>query len=362
MSQTECHSCIKSCGVINRYRSRLSLRGLESPITIGEGSTPLIHAPRLATAIGFSGQLYLKYEGMNPTGSFKDRGMTTAVTDAVANGSKAIICASTGNTAASAAAYAARAGIRCYVVIPHGKVALGKLAGAVAYGATVLQIEGGFDQALDLVREVAGTEPVALVNSVNPARIQGQKTAAWEIQEALGKSPDLLCLPVGNAGNITSYWLGFNEAHTFSNGRLSLPTLLGVQAEGAAPFIAGHPIDNPETLCTAIRIGKPARWQEAETAISESNGQFIGASDAYILDTYRLIARSEGVFCEPSSAAGVAGLRLKLETIPEFGAGQTAVAILTGHGLKDPDNAIPSDLAIQTIPAEADALAGALQS
>ena len=324
-------------GVIGRYGPRLAIDQSAEPVTLLEGNTPLIEAPRLAKKLGHTGKLFLKYEGLNPTGSFKDRGMTTALTQARSEGARAVMCASTGNTAASAAAYAARAGLVCYVVIPDGKIALGKLAGALAYGAKVLAIQGSFDAALALVREACNTAPVALVNSVNPARLEGQKTAAWELCETLGTPPDWLALPVGNAGNITAYWLGFNQCEACS---VRKPRLLGGQAAGAAPIVLGHVVESPETLATAIRIGNPARWQEASTALKESDGLIRAATDDEILAAYRLIASLEGVFCEPSSAAGIAVLRQAIAAVPGEFDGRTVVAVLTGNGLKDPDSAI----------------------
>lgn len=317
-------------GVIARYRPRLRLAAGVEAITLGEGSTPLLSAPRLAEALGLTGvDLWLKYEGMNPTGSFKDRGMTVAISQAKHEGARAAICASTGNTAASAAAYCARAGMRCVVLIPEGKVALGKLAGALAYGAQVVQVLGSFDDALRMVRELADHEPIALVNSVNPYRLEGQKTASFEVIDALGFVPDWLALPVGNAGNISAYALGFREA-----GR-GLPRFLGAQAEGAAPIVRGHVVERPETFATAIRIGNPARWQEAETALQESHGHILAVSDLEIERAYHLVSETEGVFCEPSSAAGLAGLAKHRESVRG-----TVVAVLTGHGLKDPDSAM----------------------
>ena len=324
-------------GVIGRYGSRLAIDRLAEPVTLLEGNTPLLPAPRLAKALGHTGKLFLKYEGLNPTGSFKDRGMTTAITQARAAGAQAVMCASTGNTAASAAAYAARAGLACFVVIPDGKIALGKLAGALVYGAKVLAIQGSFDAALALVRKACEATPVALVNSVNPARLEGQKTAAWEICEALGAPPDWLALPVGNAGNITAYWLGFNQCELCAERK---PRLLGGQAAGSAPIVLGHVIENPETLATAIRIGNPARWGEALAALDESSGAIRAATDEEILDAYRLVASLEGVFCEPSSAAGLAVLRQAIAAEPTAFEGKTVVAVLTGNGLKDPDSAI----------------------
>lgn len=331
-------------GIIHAYRPFLRISPIE-PITLHEGNTPLLPAPRLARAIGFPGLLYLKYEGLNPTGSFKDRGMTTAITQAVAEGARAVICASTGNTAASAAAYAARAGLRAVVLVPAGNVALGKLAAAMAYGATVLAVEGNFDEALALVRRAVEIYPLALVNSLNPYRLEGQQTAAFEICDALGRAPDWLCIPVGNAGNITAYWKGFRAYH--EAGRIdTLPRLLGVQAEGAAPLVLGHPVERPETIATAIRIGRPARGAEARQAVQESGGQFLAVSDAEILEAWRMLATLEGLFVEPASAASIAGLRraLAMGFIPPDGA-LTIVAVLTGHGLKDPE------IAVRTLPA-----------
>ncbi len=323
-------------GVIHAYRPFLRVAPVE-PVTLHEGDTPLIPAPRLARAIGLSASLYLKYEGLNPTGSFKDRGMTAALTQAVADGARAVLCASTGNTAASAAAYAARAGLRAFVLVPAGKVALGKLAGAMAYGATVLAVEGNFDVALELARRTTATYPVTLVNSLNPYRLEGQQTAAFEVCDQLGRAPDWLSIPVGNAGNITAYWKGFRAYH--QAGRTEhLPRLLGVQAEGAAPLVYGRPFENPETIATAIRIGRPARGSEARQAVQESGGMFLAVSDEEILQAWRLLASLEGVFVEPASAASVAGLRRALvERRVEVSADQTVVAVLTGHGLKDPN-------------------------
>ncbi|MDR3688570.1 MAG: threonine synthase [Fimbriimonas sp.] len=321
-------------GLIARYGARLAISQSVEPVTLYEGDTPLIPAPRLGDAVVPGGQLFLKYEGLNPTGSFKDRGMTTAITQAVADGARSVVCASTGNTAASAAAYAARAGLKCIVLIPDGKIALGKLAGAVAYGARVIAVKGSFDDGLRMVREASERAPVALVNSVNPARLQGQKTAAWEVTEQLGQAPDWLCLPIGNAGNITAYWLGFCEDEK------GLPRLLGAQAAGAAPLIQGKQIKNPETRATAIRIGNPARWQEAVSALERSNGHVLSVTDDEIFAAYHMTARLEGIFCEPSSAAGVAGLIKSVASGKVNPEGKRFVCVLTGHGLKDPDSAV----------------------
>jgi len=342
-------------GVLAEYGHRMALAGKESPVSLLEGATPLIPAPRLAERLGGGFELYLKYEGLNPTGSFKDRGMTAAITDAVARGAKAVICASTGNTAASAAAYSARASLKCVVLIPDGKIALGKLAGALAYGAEVVAIRGSFDDALDMVRDASAQHPITLVNSVNPARIEGQKTASFEIVDALGDAPDWLCLPVGNAGNITSYWKGFKEDH--EEGRASQrPQILGAQAAGSAPIVLGHPVKNPETVATAIRIGNPARWSEALQALQESNGTILAVTDDEILEAYADVARTEGVFCEPSSAAGLAGLCKRLLESPEDFKGKRIVAVLTGHGLKDPDAAMKRSVDPKVIEPSLDAL------
>ena len=339
-------------GIIARYRAYLRLPPNAAPITLLEGDTPLIPAPRLGAELGCA--LYLKFEGLNPTGSFKDRGMTMAMTIAVAEGARAVICASTGNTAASAAAYAARAALRCLVLIPQGKVAAGKLAGAMASGAEVVQIQGSFDDALSLVRQIADQTPLALVNSINPHRLEGQKTAAFEICDGLGRAPDWLCLPVGNAGNITAYWKGFHE-YRAANRVDSLPRLLGVQAAGAAPLVLGHPIDKPETVATAIRIGRPARGEEALIAAEESGGRIVAVSDDEILEMQKRLA-AEGVWCEPASAAGAAGLFAEVRAGRMDVRGQTVVCVVTGHGLKDPDIITSRFAAPRVIPAELDAL------
>ncbi len=339
-------------GLIACYRDFLSLPPNATPVTLLEGHTPLIPAPRLGAELG--GELYLKFEGLNPTGSFKDRGMTMAMTMAAAEGARAVICASTGNTAASAAAYAARAGLRCFVLIPEGKVAAGKLAGAIAYGADVIQIQGSFDDALSLVQQITRRKPIALVNSINPHRLEGQKTAAFEVCDDLGRAPDWLCLPVGNAGNITAYWKGFREYH--AAGRASnRPRLLGVQAAGAAPLVLGHPVDKPETIATAIRIGRPARGEEALLAAEESQGRIVAVSDDEILAMQKRLA-AEGVWCEPASAAGAAGLFKEVREGRLDVRGQTAVCVVTGHGLKDPDIVISRFAAPRVIPAELEAL------
>ena len=334
-------------GLIHRYRQYLDLPAHTQIISLNEGNTPLIPMPRLGREFGC--ELYIKFEGLNPTGSFKDRGMTAAISEAVGRGAKTVICASTGNTAASAAAYAARAGLRSIVLIPEGKVAVGKLAGAIAYGAEVIQIQGSFDDALSLVVEITQKTPIALVNSINPYRIEGQKTSPFEICDELGSAPDWLCLPVGNAGNITSYWAGFKQ---YEKGR---PRILGVQAKGAAPLVLGHPVDKPETIATAIRIGRPARGEQALEAAQESNGKIMAVSDAQILDAQRILA-SEGVWVEPASAAGVAGLIAESAAGRFDAKGKRVVVVCTGHGMKDPSIITESFSAPQVIPANYEAL------
>ncbi|MCC6499130.1 MAG: threonine synthase [Anaerolineales bacterium] len=324
-------------GLIHTYGHLLDLPLHTRTVSLLEGRTPLIKADNLARHLGGGFELFIKYEGLNPTGSFKDRGMTAAVSEALGRGATTVICASTGNTAASAAAYAARAGMKSIVLIPQGKVAAGKLAGAIAYGAQVIQIDGSFDDALTMVVEITNKHPICLVNSINPYRIEGQKTAAFEICDELGSAPDWLCLPVGNAGNITAYWAGFKQYSGLQSGLKSafLPRLLGVQAAGAAPLVVGHAVENPETVATAIRIGKPARGEQALQAAEESKGRIIAVSDEKILDMQKLLAKLEGIWVEPASATGLAGLaeevagnRLKVE-------GLRVVAVCTGHGLKD---------------------------
>ncbi len=324
-------------GVVTQYRAYLDLPSgaLDNPITLLEGNTPLIPAPRLAEELGGGFDLYLKYEGLNPTGSFKDRGMTAAISQALAAGATSAICASTGNTAASAAAYSARAGMRCVVLIPQGKVAAGKLAGAIAYGADVIAVRGSFDDALRLVREITDKRPIALVNSLNPFRLEGQKSASFEICDTLGRAPDWLCLPVGNAGNITAYWMGFKQYR--DAGQVSnTPHLLGAQAAGAAPLVLGHAVDEPHTVATAIRIGRPARGEQALEAAEESQGRIVAVTDDDILAMWRRLA-AEGVWAEPASATGLAGLKQEIGAGRLDVRGQTVVAVLTGHGLKDPD-------------------------
>lgn len=349
-------------GVIERYRELLPVSQATPVVTLLEGDTPLIAAPRLAEAIGLPLRLHLKYEGLNPTGSFKDRGMTVAISKALEEGSRAVICASTGNTAASAAAYAARAGLRCAVVIPEGAIAMGKLAQSMIQGARVLALEGNFDECLRIVREIAERYPITLVNSLNPNRIEGQKTAAFEICDTLGDAPEFHALPVGNAGNITAYWKGYREYHRL--GRISrLPRVLGFQAEGAAPIVRGHPIEHPETIATAIRIGNPASWKGAEAARDESGGAIETVTDAEILDAYRMLASLEGVFVEPASAASVAGVR-KLAAAGYFAGAapdDRVVCVLTGHGLKDPERAIAVAEEPIRLAAEVAAIAEALE-
>ncbi len=325
-------------GVIKKYLKFLPVKDKSKIVTLNEGNTPLIPARNINNLIGNNIKIYFKYEGLNPTGSFKDRGMTMAVTNAVENNSNSVICASTGNTSASAAAYAARAGLKAFVLIPEGKIALGKLSQAMMHGAKVIQIKGNFDDALNLVKEITEKYPITLVNSLNPYRLEGQKTAAFEVVDALGDAPDYHCLPVGNAGNITAYWMGYKEY--FNHGLAkNKPKMLGFQAEGAAPIVRGYKIDKPETVATAIRIGNPASWKKAEAARDESGGLIDMVSDEEILYAYKLIAEKEGIFCEPASAATIAGL-LKLAKKKFFKGGETIVCTLTGHGLKDPDNAI----------------------
>ena len=368
-------------GLIERYRDRMPVKADTRIISLGEGNTPLVRLENIPRDIGREVELYIKYEGLNPTGSFKDRGMTMAVTRAVEEGSHAIICASTGNTSAAAAAYAARAGITAFVLIPEGKIALGKLAQAMIHGAVVIQIRGNFDAGMALVKEVADHAPVTIVNSINPYRLQGQKTAAFEIVDELGRAPDYHCLPVGNAGNITAHWIGYSEyAHhdaacvteacTFCDGHCRYadksvtdrrPTMVGYQASGSAPFLRGEMVDHPETVATAIRIGHPQSWGPAWKVQEESGGWFDECSDEEILAAQKLLTSKEGIFCEPASATSVAGaLRdIKSGKIPE---GSSIVCTLTGHGLKDPDTAIKQcgDDAMITVDAELDAVKDAI--
>jgi threonine synthase len=327
-------------GVIHRYAEHLPVTSDTPVITLNEGNTPLIAVPNFVEAIGGKFDLYLKYEALNPTCSFKDRGMTVAVSKAKERGAEIVICASTGNTSASAAAYAARAKMKCVVLLPHGKIAQGKLAQALMYGAATIAVEGNFDEALRIVRELGETGKVEVVNSINPVRIEGQKTAAFEICDQLGDAPDFHFLPVGNAGNITAYWKGYKEYRAAQKSN-TLPRMFGFQAAGAAPIVDGHPVDDPHTVATAIRIGNPASWQPAKNAISESNGYIDKVTDEQILAAYTLIARIEGIFVEPACGAALAGLIKCVQKgmIPE---GSLVTATMTGHGLKDPDTAIQS--------------------
>ncbi len=336
-------------GVIAAYRDWLPIGDDWTPVTLLEGGTPLIHAARLSEQTGCT--VHLKVEGLNPTGSFKDRGMTMAVTDALARGQQAVLCASTGNTSASAAAYAARAGMTCAVLIPQGKIAMGKLAQAVMHGARIIQIDGNFDDCLELARKMAADFPtISLVNSVNPLRIEGQKTAAFEIVDALGAAPDVHALPVGNAGNITAYWRGYTDYRRA--GIIDrLPRMLGTQAAGAAPLVLGQPVRQPETIATAIRIGSPASWSSAVEAQQQSHGRFLSATDEEILDAYHLVAGAEGVFVEPASAAGVAGL-LKAIDDGWVAPGSTVVCTVTGNGLKDPDTALKDMPSVSAVPVD----------
>ena len=323
-------------GVIEEYRDRLPVVAGLDPVTLGEGGTPLVRARQLSDLTGC--EVWLKCEGVNPTGSFKDRGMTTAITVAVGQGAQAVICASTGNTSASAAAYATAAGITCAVLVPDGKIAMGKLSQAIAHGATLLQVEGNFDDCLTLARKLAEAYPVELVNSVNPARIEGQKTAAFEIVDVLGDAPDVHCLPVGNAGNITAYWRGYTE-YAAEGPASRTPRMWGFQAEGAAPIVRGHPVDQPDTIATAIRIGNPASWEQAIAARDESGGRIEAVTDEQILEAHRFLSAEEGVFVEPGSAASVAGL-LASHAAGLVPTGARIVCTVTGHGLKDPQWAL----------------------
>src|SRR5271165_5357150 len=339
-------------GVIEEYREYLPVSSATPVVTLLEGGTPLLPAPRLSARVG--AQVMLKVEGANPTGSFKDRGMTVAISKAAELGAKAVVCASTGNTSASAAAFAARAGLTCAVLIPEGHIALGKLAQALIHGARVLQVRGNFDEALAIVRDLPQHAPVTVVNSVNPHRIEGQKTGAFEIVDVLGDAPQYHCIPVGNAGNITAYWKGYLE-YRAAGRSTRLPHMLGFQAAGAAPIVEGHPIAEPETVATAIRIGNPASWYGATAAASESGGGIFAVTDEEILEAYRFLATEESVFCEAASAASVAGL---LRT--RVAAGSTVVCVLTGHGLKDPDLAISQALVPDVVDADLASVLGAL--
>ncbi|MBE0428859.1 MAG: threonine synthase [Thermoleophilia bacterium] len=334
--------------LIEKYRRFLPVSENTPVVSLAEGGTPLLYAPRLSGQLKID--LYLKLEGMNPTGSFKDRGMTMAVSKGLEEDAKAVICASTGNTSAAAAAYAARAGIRCIVIIPEGKIAAGKMAQAVAHGAEVLTIPGNFDNALDIVRQIVEEYPVHLVNSINPFRLEGQKTGAFEVVDTLGRCPDHLAIPVGNAGNITAYWRGFNE-YLREGLCESLPRMIGFQAAGAAPLVLGHPVEHPETVATAIRIGNPARGGEALEAARDSGGFIDMVTDDEIIGAYHRVAATEGVFCEPASAAGIAGV-IKKRDQGVIKAGATVVCVLTGHGLKDPDTAILTGPGPTRVPAD----------
>ncbi|MFQ5839871.1 MAG: threonine synthase [Candidatus Methylomirabilales bacterium] len=345
-------------GVIEHYREFLPVSSRTPVVTLCEGNTPLIRADRLRETLGARCEIYLKYEGANPTGSFKDRGMTLAVSKALEEGSRAVICASTGNTSASAAAYAARAGCQAFVVVPEGGVTIGKLSQTIIHGACLIQIQAGFDQALEAVKGIAEKYPVSLVNSLNPYRLEGQKTGAFEICDALGESPDYLCIPVGNAGNITAYWRGF-EIYRKAGRASRSPRMMGWQAEGAAPIVLNRVIENPETIASAIRIGNPASWQLASQALAESHGAIGAVTDAEILEAYRMVARLEGLYCEPASAASVAGLaRLWREGV--IPAGSRVVCILTGHGLKDPETAIDLAEPPQVVAPEIEAIVAAM--
>jgi threonine synthase len=344
--------------LLERYRDLLARPEEDFPLTLGEGGTPLIRARRLGAEIGLD-QLWLKFEGTNPTGSFKDRGMVLAVTRALATGARAVVCASTGNTSASAAAYAAAAGLTCYVVLPAGKVARGKLAQALAGGAQLISIEGNFDEALEAVRRLGEEGVAAVVNSVNPDRIEGQQTAAWEIVDALGSAPDALALPVGNAGNITAYWRGFSRY--CADGRAATrPRMLGFQAAGAAPLVDGHPVERPETVATAIRIGRPASWDAAIAARDESGGTIEAVSDDEILEAQRDVVRLEGIFCEPASAASVAGVRRQARE-GRVHRSEVVVCVLTGHGLKDPDIVAAEEGSLRTVAADYGSVRAAIE-
>ena len=334
-------------GVIRRYREFLPVSEGTHAVTLNEGGTPLIETPGIVSDIGGDFRLFVKNEGLNPTASFKDRGMTLAVTKAAERGASIVVCASTGNTSASAAAYAAVAGMTCLVLIPEGKIAYGKMAQALIHGAQTIEVRGNFDDALEIVRRLGERDEIEVVNSINPFRIQGQKTAAFEVCDTLGDAPDMHFLPVGNAGNITAYWLGYNEYLEAGRSR-GLPRMMGWQAEGAAPIVRGAPVENPETIATAIRIGNPASWEHAVKAATESSGAIDMVSDDEILDAQRLLARSAGIFVEPASAAGFAGL-LKCHTAGNIPKGSTVVVTVTGHGLKDPRVAVENSLAESTV-------------
>ncbi len=343
-------------GLIEAYRDRVPVPDGARVVTLGEGNTPLLPAHHLSELTGC--EVHLKVEGANPTGSFKDRGMTVAITHALASGLKAVICASTGNTSASAAAYAARAGLTCAVLVPQGKIAMGKLAQAVLHGARILQVDGNFDDCLELARKTAADYPVTLVNSVNPVRIAGQKTAAFEICDVLGTAPDIHCLPVGNAGNITAYWAGYSE-YAADGVVKNTPRMFGFQAAGAAPLVHGEPVRDPDTIATAIRIGSPASWTAAVKAKDESDGLFEAVTDEKILEAYRLLAGREGVFVEPASATSVAGL-LATAADGRLPRGSRVVCTVTGHGLKDPQTALAGNVEVEPLAVDPSAVAAAL--
>ncbi len=339
-------------GIIEEYRDRLPVTDTTPVVTLREGGTPMIHSESLSEAVG--AEVWLKFEGGNPTGSFKDRGMTLAITKAVEGGAKAVVCASTGNTSAAAAAYAGKSGLVCGVIVPKGKIALGKMAQALVHGAIVIQVDGNFDNALDMCRTLDEKYPIELVNSVNPFRIEGQKTGAFEVCDFLGRAPDVHVMPVGNAGNITAYWRGYREYHA-DGVTDTLPVMRGWQAAGAAPIVGGAAVERPTTIATAIRIGNPASWDQAVAAAEESGGSIRAVTDREIMKAYRMAAR-EGVFCEMASASSIAGL-LKLHAAGEIPSGSTVVCVLTGHGLKDPDWAIAGASQPPTIPVDVDAAA-----
>ncbi|WP_237661428.1 threonine synthase [Tepidanaerobacter sp. GT38] len=341
-------------GIINKYFSYLPVKHRKNIITLNEGDTPLIRAKNIEELLNTKAEIYLKYEGLNPTGSFKDRGMTVAVSKAVEDGATAVICASTGNTSASSAAYAAKARLKCVVLIPDGAIAMGKLAQAIAYGAKVIAIRGNFDDALKMVRELSARRPITLVNSINPNRIEGQKTAAFEICDELNDAPDYLAIPVGNAGNITAYWKGFKEYYSLKKSS-KLPKMMGFQAAGAAPIVENRVIEKPETIATAIRIGNPASWKSAVEAAQMSNGKIQKVTDEEILKAYEILAKYEGVFVEPASAASVAGI-VKMCRDNVLKEGEKIVAVLTGHGLKDPDTAIKMGIKPTVLDAKIDLL------
>lgn len=341
-------------GLLRTYKKYLPINEKTPMITMLEGNTPLVRSVMIAQDLDLDLDLYFKYEGLNPTGSFKDRGMVMAVAKAMEAGSKTIMCASTGNTSASAAAYAARCGLKCIVLVPSGNIAMGKLAQALIYGAEVIAVDGNFDNALEIVRKITSSHPITLVNSVNPFRIEGQKTGAYEISDRFGNAPDYLAIPVGNAGNITAYWAGFKDYHRDGKNE-NLPKMLGFQAEGASPIVAGHIFENPQTIATAIKIGNPASWKKAETALNESKGHIDSVTDDEILEAYKMLASREGVFAEPASCASLAGV-LKLHKKGFFKKGDRVVCVLTGNGLKDPSIALSQIEEPHKIPATEDAV------